>query len=170
MAPRLLTYGRGRSVSTTSHRSKGQPVHGRRNDPGDEPQDPIRDCQRPGDDQEKDRDEAPVIAALVDHDNGWPIPTHRARRAGAGSEPNESADVDLEACSAAPDAPSFRCRRFADATEEARDPSKDSCERATVWVWVGPHEAAIVRVPVRPVQRPGLSRSGRAWAFLLRLV
>src|SRR5450759_3547947 len=52
-----LAYPSPRDLaSTTPGRPEGQPVNHHADDPGHQPQDPIDDCQRPGHDQEKDRD------------------------------------------------------------------------------------------------------------------
>jgi len=72
------------SVSPTPGRPESQPINRHADDPGDRPQDPVDDGQRPGHDQQQDSDEAAVIAALTDDDYLWSLLSHcscRMRRA-----------------------------------------------------------------------------------------
>ena len=78
---------RSRSASTTSRWPQGQPVDKHPENPGHQPQDPIDDRQRPRHDQEKDRDEAPMIAAPADDDDLRPLPTHGSFRVGVATDP-----------------------------------------------------------------------------------
>src|SRR5450759_5946465 len=75
------------SAPATSCRPKGQPVNHHTDAPRHQPQDPIDDGQWPGHEQEQDRDEATVVAALADNDYLGPLSSHWSRRVGFASGP-----------------------------------------------------------------------------------
>lgn len=77
-----------RLASAASRRPEGQPVNHDADAPRHQPQDPIDDGQWPRQDQEKDRDEAAMVAALADDDDLRTLPTHCSRRAELGSYPS----------------------------------------------------------------------------------
>src|SRR5450759_3545940 len=76
-----------RSAPAASRRPEGQPVNHHTDAPRHQPQDPIDDGQWPGHDQEQDRDEAAVIAALADDDYLGTLPTHWSHQAEIDSGP-----------------------------------------------------------------------------------
>src|SRR5450759_5086151 len=76
-----------RSAPAASRRPEGQPVDHHTYAPGHQPQDPIDDGQWPGHDQEQDRDEAAMIAALTDNDYLGALSSHWSRRVGFASGP-----------------------------------------------------------------------------------
>ena len=76
-----------RLASAASRRPEGQPVNHDADAPGHQPQDPIDDGQWPRQDQEKDRDEAAMVATLADDDDLRTLPTRCSRRVELGSYP-----------------------------------------------------------------------------------
>ena len=81
---------RSRSGTPAPDGTQGQPIDDRSQEPDGQAYQPVHDRQRPGQDQQQDRDQAAVVVVPLDHDDLRALVSHGGPRRGSQDPANRS--------------------------------------------------------------------------------